>query len=84
MRGVGPKTIRALALVSELIYNAPASREDPAKYSFAHGGKDGTPYPVDRKTYDKSIEILKTAVEKAKIGDRDKIQAIKRLQHSLF
>lgn len=83
-RGVGPRTIRALALISELIYNAPASREDPAKFSFAHGGKDGTPYPVDKKTYDKSIEILRFAVEKAKIGDREKIEAIKRLQYSLF
>ena len=83
-KGVGPKTIRALSLISELIYNAPASREDPVKYSFAHGGKDGTPYPVDRKTYDKSIEFLGFAIEKAKIGDRDKIEAIKRLQTSFL
>jgi hypothetical protein len=84
IQGVGPKTIRALALISELIYNAPASKEDPVKFSFAHGGKDGTPYPVDRKTYDKSIEILKFAVEKAKIGDREKIESLRRLQFSLF
>ncbi|HEX7456362.1 MAG TPA: DUF763 domain-containing protein [Candidatus Nanoarchaeia archaeon] len=83
-RGVGPKTIRALALISDLVYGAPASTRDPVKFTFAHGGKDGTPYPVDRKTYDKSIEILKFAIEKAKVGDRDKIQAIKRLQYSLF
>jgi len=57
--GVGPKTIRALALVSEVIYGAKPSYEDPARYSFAHGGKDATPYPVDRPTYDKSIELLK-------------------------
>src|SRR4030065_517153 len=75
IKGVGPKTIRALALISELIYKAPASREDPVKYSFAHGGKDGTPYSVDRKTYDKSIEILRTAIKKATIGDHDKIKA---------
>jgi len=49
-----------------------------------HGGKDGTPYPVDRRTYDKSIEILKFAIEKAKIGDKDKIESIRRLQYSLF
>jgi len=49
-----------------------------------HGGKDGTPYPVDKKTYDKSIEILKSAVEKAKIGDKDKIKDIKGLQYSLL
>ncbi|OGY25153.1 MAG: hypothetical protein A2Y57_04835 [Candidatus Woykebacteria bacterium RBG_13_40_7b] len=51
-------------------------------YIFAHGGKDGTPYPVDKKTYDKSIAILKLAIEKAKIGDSEKINAIKRLQFS--
>jgi hypothetical protein len=56
--GVGPKTIRALALVSEIIYGAKPSYEDPARYSFAHGGKDATPYPVDCKTYDKTIEIM--------------------------
>jgi hypothetical protein len=84
LQGVGPKTIRALALISELVYNAPASREDPVKYSFAHGGKDGTPFPVDKKTYDKSIEILRFAVEKAKVGDRDKIEAVKRLNLSLL
>lgn len=83
MSGVGPKTIRALALISELVYNAPASREDPVKYSFAHGGKDGTPYPVDKPTYDKSIEILKTAIRKAKIGDYEKMNAFRRLQNFL-
>jgi len=57
--GVGPKTIRALALVSEIIYGAKPSYEDPARYSFAHGGKDATPYPVDRPTYDQTIEKLK-------------------------
>jgi len=78
--GVGPKTIRALALISELIYDAPASREDPVKYSFAHGGKDGTPYPGDRKTYDASIEILRKAVNRAKLGHYDKLHALRRLQ----
>jgi uncharacterized protein len=81
--GVGPKTIRSLALISELVYNAPASREDPVKYSFAHGGKDGTPYPVDKPTYDKSIEILKHAVNKAKIGHSEKLAAFRRLQNFL-
>lgn len=56
INGVGPKTIRALALLSELIYNAEVSRRDPASYSFAHGGKDGYPYPVSRRVYDNSIE----------------------------
>ena len=57
--GVGPKTIRAVALVAEVIYGAKPSYEDPARYSFAHGGKDATPYPVDCETYDRSIKLLK-------------------------
>lgn len=56
--GVGPKTIRALALVAEVIYGAKPSYQDPARYSFAHGGKDATPYPVDRLTYDRSIDLM--------------------------
>jgi len=80
MEGVGPKTIRALSLVSEVIYGAPASYRDPARYSFAHGGKDATPYPVDIKTYDKSIEILKKAVEKSHISDSEKRNALNRLK----
>ncbi len=62
MRGVGSKTMRALALVGEVIYGASPSYEDPARYSFAHGGKDGTPYAVDRRTYDESIATLGEAV----------------------
>jgi hypothetical protein len=62
--GVGPKTIRALALVSEVIYGAKPSYEDPARYSFAHGGKDATPYPVDRITYDQTIEKLRGLLRK--------------------
>jgi hypothetical protein len=62
--GVGPKTIRALALVAEVIYGAKPSYEDPARYSFAHGGKDATPYPVDQQTYDQTIEQLKKLVKK--------------------
>ena len=80
LQGVGPKGIRALALLSELIYGAEASFRDPARFSFAHGGKDGHPYPVDRTSYDRSIEILRQAVESAKIGDRQKMEAIKRLE----
>ncbi len=63
-QGVGPKTIRALALVSEVIYGAKPSYEDPARYSFAHGGKDATPYPVDRETYDCTIEKLKKFIKR--------------------
>ena len=62
--GVGPKTIRALALVGEVMYGAQPSYEDPARYSFAHGGKDETPYPVDRETYDESISHIKRYADK--------------------
>ena len=83
LRGIGPKAVRALALVSELIYGAAPSWKDPAKYSFAHGGKDGIPYPVDRGTYHKTIEIVENATRKANIGENEKTKAIKRL-HALL
>ncbi len=79
LRGIGPKSVRALALVSELIYGAKLSWQDPAKYSFAHGGKDGTPFPVDREKYDLSISVLRDAVKQAKLGEKDKLGAIRRL-----
>jgi hypothetical protein len=79
MQGIGPKTIRALALISELIYGVKYSIKDPVRFSFAHGGKDGIPYPVDRENYDKSIEILHKAVRDSKIERTEKIKAIKRL-----
>jgi len=78
--GVGPKTLRSLSLISELIHGVKPSLRDPTRFSFAHGGKDGHPYPVDGKTYDQTIRILGNAVEKAKIGDREKIDAIRRLK----
>ena len=81
LQGVGPKSLRALSLISELIYGAKPSFRDPAQFSFAHGGKDGHPYPVDRKIYDKTIEVLKTALEGARAGDREKIEAIQRLRY---
>ena len=103
--GVGPATIRSLSLLAELIYNAPASRRDPARpaadlippdadaaqeassvanrrwadYAYAHGGKDGTPFPVDRETYDRSIDVLTTAVRKARLGANERVAALKRL-----
>jgi len=80
MEGVGAKTLRSLSLIAEIIYGALVSFCDPARFSFAHGGKDGIPYPVDRKTYDKSIEILHNALEKARIEDREKISAVRRLR----
>ena len=81
--GLGAKSLRALALVSELIWGAPASTRDPARFAYAHGGKDGTPYPVDRATYDRTISSLRKAILQAKVGRREKLEAIKRL-HRLF
>lgn len=79
IEGVGPKTMRALALVGEVIYGAKPSYEDPARYSFAHGGKDATPYPVDRTTYDQTIEMLRKAVNKAHFSIWDKNKVLNRL-----
>jgi hypothetical protein len=77
--GVGAKTLRALSLISELVYGVAPSYRDPARYSFAHGGKDGFPYPVDRETYDKSIEYLAQAINKTLLGIDEKNQAMNRL-----
>ena len=77
--GIGPKSVRALAMIADLVYGSPASTRDPAKFSFAHGGKDGFPYPVNRRVYDQSIEIIKKAVERAKVEDKTKVDALRRL-----
>jgi hypothetical protein len=77
--GLGPKTLRALALVAELVYGSPASTRDPARYAFAHGGKDGTPFPVDRATYDKTIETLNGALNSAKVDRSERVKAFRRL-----
>ena len=79
-RGVGPATVRGLALISELIYGEKPSWKDPVKYSFAYGGKDGVPYPVNRKAMDESIQILKQAIQEAKVGDKEKIRSLQRLR----
>jgi hypothetical protein len=83
LRGIGPKAIRALALTSELIYGTTPSWKDPAKFSFAHGGKDGIPYPVDRKTYHRTIETIESATQKTNVGENEKTKAIKRLHEFL-
>ncbi len=80
IRGVGRKTLRSLALISELIYGTKASWTDPAVYSFAHGGKDGIPYPVDRETYDGSIATLEEALEDARLDKKEKLNALRRLK----
>jgi hypothetical protein len=77
--GVGAKAVRALAMVADVVYGAPASVRDPARFSFAHGGKDGHPYPVDREVYDHSVEWLRDAVGKARIGHSERLDALKRL-----
>jgi hypothetical protein len=77
--GLGAKGLRALALVAELAYGAPASVRDPVSYAFAHGGKDGTPFPVDRAAYDSTIESLRGALREARAGRSEKVEALRRL-----
>ena len=79
LHGVGAKTLRALTLIAELVHGVAPSYEDPARYSFAHGGKDGYPYPVDKETYDRSIELLAKSVNRARLGLSDKREALNRL-----
>ncbi|MCL4313857.1 MAG: DUF763 domain-containing protein [Actinobacteria bacterium] len=78
-RGVGASGLRALSLVAELVYGKPASVRDPVSYSFAHGGKDGTPYPVNREVYDSTIESLRKALMEARLARTEKVSALKRL-----
>jgi hypothetical protein len=79
LEGLGPRTLQSLTLVSEVIHGTPSRFADPARFSFAHGGKDGHPFPVPLKVYDETITTLKTALEKSRIGDSEKKDAIKRL-----
>jgi hypothetical protein len=79
LEGVGPRTIQSLALVSEVIHGTASRFDDPARFSFAHGGKDGHPFPVPLNVYDQTINILQQSVEKAKIGETDRQKAIKSL-----
>jgi hypothetical protein len=77
--GLGPKSLRALALTAEVIYGTAASTRDPARFAFAHGGKDGTPYPVDRATYDTTVDVLHQALNRPKVDRSERIRALKRL-----
>ena len=79
LEGLGPRTLQSLTLVSEMVHGTPSRFEDPARFSFAHGGKDGHPFPVPTKVYDETIQILETAVNRAKLGHADKNAAIKNL-----
>ncbi len=77
--GVGAKGLRALSLVAELAFGEPASVRDPVSFAFAHGGKDGTPFPGDRPTYDATIESLRRALHEARAGRSDRLDALRRL-----
>jgi len=79
LHGVGPRTLQSLTLVSEVIHGTPSRFKDPARFAFAHGGKDGHPFPVPTRVYDETINTLQTAVERSKLGNTDKQQAIKAL-----
>jgi uncharacterized protein len=77
--GVGARTVQSLAMVAEVVHGAPYRFQDPARFSLAHGGKDRHPYPVPLKVYDETIRVLKSAVQKAKLGTTEELQALKRL-----
>jgi len=79
LQGMGPRTLQSMALVSEVIYGTPSRSSDPARFSFANGGKDGHPFPVPVNVYDETLKVLSAAVGKAKIGESDKLQAIRKL-----
>jgi hypothetical protein len=80
VKGVGPATVRGLALVAELVYGDEPSWEDPVKFSFAYGGKDGVPFPVDRRAMDESIGVLKKAVEESRVGEAEKLRSLQGLR----
>jgi hypothetical protein len=77
--GVGARTVRSLAMVAEVVHGAPCRFADPARFSLAHGGKDRHPFPVPLKVYDQTIDVLKSAVTKAKLGNDDRLEALRRL-----
>src|SRR5262249_43495040 len=77
--GIGARTVRALAMVAEVVHGAPYRFSDPARFSFAHGGKDGHPCPVPLKVYDETIGVLKSAIAKAKLGHNEELAALRRL-----
>jgi hypothetical protein len=80
LENLGPRTLQSLALIAEILHGAPIRFDDPARFSFAHGGKDGHPFPVPLRTYDETLNVLRMALEQAKVGDRDKLDGFRRLQ----
>ena len=79
-KGIGPSTVRGLALISELIYDEKPSWKDPVKYSFAYGGKDAVPYPVNRKAMDESFQVLEHTIHESKLGKKEKVKCLQRLR----
>jgi hypothetical protein len=79
VEGLGPRTLQSLALVAEVVHGAPSRFSDPARFSFAHGGKDGHPFPVPLKTYDESLAVLRRSLEAARLGHTERVQGFKRL-----
>src|SRR5258705_2831887 len=80
LENLGPRTLQSLALVAEVVHGAPSRFADPARFSFAHGGKDRHPFPVPLKTYDESLNFLRTSLDAAKVGDKDKLDGFRRLE----
>jgi hypothetical protein len=76
---LGPRTLQSLALVAEVVHGTPTRFADPARFSFAHGGKDGHPFPVPLETYDQTIAVLRGGLDRAKLGDAEKLDGIRRL-----
>jgi hypothetical protein len=81
LEGLGPRTLQSLALIAEVVHGAPSRFSDPARFSFAHGGKDRHPFPVPLKTYDESIHFLRASLDAARMGDKDKLDGMRRLDH---
>ncbi|HEU4794357.1 MAG TPA: DUF763 domain-containing protein [Pyrinomonadaceae bacterium] len=79
LENLGPRTLQSLALVAEVVHGAPTRFADPARFSFAHGGKDRHPFPVPLKTYDESLNVLRTALDAARVGDKEKLDGFRRL-----
>jgi uncharacterized protein len=80
LENLGPRTLQALALVAEVVHGAPSRFRDPARYSFALGGKDGHPFPVPLKTYDETLQVLHKSLDAARVGDREKVEGFRRLE----
>jgi hypothetical protein len=80
LENLGPRTLQSLALIAEVVHGAPSRFSDPARFSFAHGGKDRHPFPVPLKTYDESLNFLRTSLDRAKVGDKDRLDGLRRLE----